>query len=83
MGRKYKKKIPSRLPKKIPTVFQCPSCGKKAVRVEIDRENNIANVSCGSCKISVEIKIPPICNEVDAYGKFVDMVYSGEIIVEG
>ncbi|RLE55515.1 MAG: transcription elongation factor [Candidatus Methanomethylicota archaeon] len=79
MGRKYKKKLPLRPPKRIPTVFQCPRCGRKAVRVELEKDSGKARVSCGSCKIYAEIEIPPICGAVDAYGKFVDLYYEGKL----
>ncbi len=82
MGRKYKKKLPRRPPKRIPKVFQCPNCGRKAVRVEINKHEGKATISCGNCKISITIKIPSIFDTVDAYGKFVDLYYEGKIEVK-
>ncbi len=82
MGRKYKKKLPRRPPKRIPKVFQCPHCGRRAVRVEINKKEGKAHISCGNCKIGVEIDIPAVFDAVDAYGKFVDMYYEGKIEVK-
>ena len=74
MGRRRKKII--KLPKKrVPTVFLCPSCGKEAIKVEIDRKNNTATVKCGSCGLTREVKIKSIYGEVDAYCMFIDSYY--------
>jgi transcription elongation factor Elf1 len=81
MGKKYKKKLPIKPPKKIPTVFQCPNCGKKSVNVEIDENRGEATITCGNCGINVKIEIPSIFTAVDAYGRFIDLYYSGGIKV--
>ncbi|MEM0084976.1 MAG: hypothetical protein QW743_05955 [Candidatus Methanomethylicia archaeon] len=79
MGKKYKKKLPLRPPKRIPKIFQCPNCGKKSIKIEINEEEGKAKITCGNCKINAEIMIPSIFTDVDVYGKFIDMYYSGEL----
>ena len=79
MGKKYRKKLPVRPPKKIPSIFPCPNCGKKAVKVFYDRGEGEAVVSCGNCKIYVKIKVSPIFSAVDIYGRFVDLFYEGKV----
>ena len=82
MGKKYKKKLPIKPPKRIPTVFQCPNCGKKAVKVVFNKEKDEALVSCGNCKIQMKIHVAPIFEAVDVYGKFIDAYYNGKIKLE-
>lgn len=76
MGRRRRKAI--RIPKrKIPTVFLCPKCGKQAIRVQILREEGLAEIHCGSCGLSDELKIERPLAMVDAYCKFADRFYGG------
>ncbi|MCS7097171.1 MAG: hypothetical protein NZ926_01675 [Candidatus Methanomethylicia archaeon] len=76
MGKKYKKKLPIRPPKKIPTVFQCPNCGKRSIKIDINENEGKARIGCGNCKVNMEINIPSIFTSVDAYGRFLDVYYS-------
>ena len=77
MGGRKRKKVVKRVPKRLPTVFSCPECGGKAVRIDIDREAGTARVKCGRCKLEALIPISSIESAVDAYGKFIDDYYGG------
>lgn len=80
MGKKYKKKLPIKPPKRIPMVFQCPRCGKKTIKIERNEKENRANIMCGNCGLKVEMTaIPSIFTNIDVYGKFIDIYYSKEI----
>jgi len=73
LGRRKSRKVVKRPRKTIPKVFQCPICGENTVTVEMKRDENIAIVSCGSCKKKEEIKISKISEPIDAYSIFVDI----------
>ncbi|HIQ03821.1 MAG TPA: hypothetical protein EYH40_05335 [Desulfurococcales archaeon] len=78
MGRRRKKykKIVKRV-RKIPSIFQCPHCGRISLTVEINKERTKAIIQCGSCGLQSELEIAPIFQPVDVYGKFIDMYHSG------
>lgn len=78
MGRRKTRKIVVKPKPKLPTIFTCPACGKKAVRVEISRVNNVAKVKCGNCGLEKEFKAHPLMEPIDAYGEFVDAYASME-----
>ena len=81
MGRRRRKKYKVRTrPKKVlPTIFQCPHCGKKTLTVDFEKENNKAIIKCGSCHIYAEIDVNYMFHPVDAYSKFVDLYHEGAI----
>ncbi|MEM1538525.1 MAG: hypothetical protein QXK12_02440 [Candidatus Nezhaarchaeales archaeon] len=79
-GRKRRRKIIKRLPKRIPSVFTCPNCDSKSVTVEIDRKQEKAIVKCGNCGIWAEVPSPPIYEEVHAFNKFVDLYYANKVV---
>ena len=79
MGRRKTKKIVTRPKPKIPNIFTCPSCGKKAVKVEISKAEKTASVKCGNCKMELTIPAHDLMEPVDAYGEFVDAFNRGEI----
>jgi transcription elongation factor Elf1 len=56
-------------------IYDCPQCGKSAIRIEMDRDMEVAKVYCGACKISKDIKINPLYDAVDAFGDFVDQYH--------
>ncbi|MEM2109088.1 MAG: transcription elongation factor 1 family protein [Candidatus Odinarchaeota archaeon] len=79
MGRRKTKKIVVRPKPKIPAVFVCPACGKKAVKVDISKTEKIAEVKCGACKMELVIPSHALMEPVDAYGEFVDAFKRAEI----
>lgn len=78
--RKRRRKIIVRK-RTLPKVFTCPKCGARSVVVKIRTgpSGRVAHVMCGHCGLSADIPISPIHKEVDAYCKFADMVYAGEL----
>lgn len=78
MGRRRKKykKIVKRV-RKIPSIFQCPHCGRISLTVEINKDRTKAVIQCGSCGLQSELEVTPIFQPVDVYGKFIDMYHSG------
>lgn len=79
MGRRKTKKIIVRPKPKIPTVFVCPACGRRAVKVEISQTEKKAEIKCGACKTELTIDSHALMEPVDAYGEFVDAVKRGDI----
>ncbi|MHA1409458.1 MAG: hypothetical protein ACTSQY_03900 [Candidatus Odinarchaeia archaeon] len=79
MGRRKTKKVVVKPKPKLPTIFVCPACGKKAVKVEISKTQNIADIRCGNCKLELEIPSHSLMEPVDAYGDFVDAFKEGKI----
>ncbi|MHA1834611.1 MAG: transcription elongation factor 1 family protein [Candidatus Baldrarchaeia archaeon] len=77
MGRRRKRrKVVRRVIRRLPTIFECPSCGAQAVRIEMKKEEGIAIVQCGNCGLSDTIKITPLSEPVDVYGEFIDRYYA-------
>jgi transcription elongation factor Elf1 len=77
MGRRRRRVV--RFPKKkLPTVFDCPKCGKATVHVELDKVKKTARVKCGNadCQLGDEVPITPASSPIDAYCHFVDNYYS-------
>jgi len=62
---------------KLPKVFLCPRCGKKAVRIEMIKEKTRAFIQCGNCELKEELTIAPSSEPVDIYCKFTDNFYKG------
>ena len=73
MGRRRRKTTPKRPVRTIPSIFNCPRCGRNAVRVELNRNIGQGTVHCGNCDVQVTIAITPLTEPVDAYGEFVDI----------
>lgn len=88
MGRrrrkKYRKLVLLKPPRLLPTVFECPHCGAKALSVEIRRkERNEAGlvkaiIRCGSCGLYSELWVPELFQPVDVYSKFLDAYVEGK-----
>ncbi|MGQ9514625.1 MAG: hypothetical protein ACUVTL_06200 [Thermoproteota archaeon] len=78
MGRR-KRKVVKIVKKTLPKIFLCPKCGKQSVSVKIDRKGQIAHVTCGDCKIVVDVPAYPHEQPVDLYCKFADKFYGGQI----
>ena len=80
-GRRRKRKQQLLRPKpKIPNTFECPRCGKVAITVEI--KNGIAKIKCGNCGLEDQFEVPPIFDEANAYGKFIDRYFEGKIEIK-
>nr|MDO8134328.1 hypothetical protein [Candidatus Njordarchaeum guaymaensis] len=77
MGRRRRKVI-KRVQRKIPSLFTCPSCGNKSIRITLDKYHHEATVRCGNCGINVKLGISKLSEQVDVYGKFIDMYYSSK-----
>ncbi|MEM4699385.1 MAG: hypothetical protein QXT74_00335 [Candidatus Nezhaarchaeales archaeon] len=80
-GRKRRRKVIRRLPKRIPKVFNCPNCDSKSVTVDIDRRRGVALVRCGTCGIQAEVEAPEVFEDVHVFNKFVDLFYEGKILI--
>jgi len=93
MGRRsrkrYKKIVPRR--RKLPNVFQCPSCGLPTLIIDMTtyRDDNGAEkkraiIKCMNpkCGLRAELdNLPTLYEAVDAYSKFLDLLDKGEIEV--
>ena len=78
MGRRRRKTAPRRPMRTIPSVFNCPKCGRATVRVELDRNIGQAEVHCSNCDVQATITITPLTEPVDVYGEFVDICASSQ-----
>jgi len=78
MGRRRRKTAPRRPIRTIPSVFNCPRCGRATVRVELDRNSGQAEVHCSNCDVQATITITPLTEPVDVYGEFVDICASNQ-----
>lgn len=78
MGRRKRKTQAYRPIRTTPVTFDCLNCGKRAMKVTIERKKEIATIKCGSCCLEDTLKISGIDDPVDVYGNFVDKYYLGE-----
>lgn len=76
MGRRRRKTTPRRPVRTIPSIFNCPKCGRNAVRVELDRTAGQASIHCGNCDTQATMAITPLTEPIDVYGEFVDLCAS-------
>ena len=77
MGRRRRQKVRRRPQKRIPDVYPCPNCGNTAIKIELYRDNGLATVKCGSCKIEVNLdSVNSLTEQVDVYGDFIDKFYA-------
>jgi len=73
MGRRRSRRRRIVRPKrKLPSVFQCPSCGYVAVSVSINRGSGDVKVVCSHCGLSYSFEYNPYFQPVDYYSKFLD-----------
>jgi transcription elongation factor Elf1 len=81
MGIRRRKVV--KLPKKkLPKIFQCPSCGEEAINITIVIGNNLAEIKCSKCGIEASIPITSFDEPVDVYCKFTDKLYAGSTVRE-
>ncbi|TFG07857.1 MAG: hypothetical protein EU539_03810 [Promethearchaeota archaeon] len=80
MGRRKRKQQTYKRVKKVPKIFNCPSCGEKSVKVENIRHSAIATVKCGNCGLTKDVLVNSISEPVDAFGDFIDIYYADQEI---
>jgi len=86
--RKYRKRQLLRPQPRLPTVFECPHCGARAISVEIKKKERNergevkAIIRCGNCGLYAEMWVPEIFQPVDVYSKFLDAYLEGRIEVK-
>ncbi len=91
MGRRKRKQQGYKRVKRVPKIFNCPSCGEKSVKVEKTnkstevpqedgsiKEVSIATVKCGHCGLTKEVILFSIGEPVDAFGDFIDVFYADQ-----
>lgn len=86
MGRRRRKRarvhvVPKR---RLPTVFECPSCGTTAVSVSVrkGKEKKVV-VICSKCGLKGEYVYNPYLSPVDYFSKFLDDYEAGGLETEG
>ena len=76
MGRKTRRRVPTRPRPSIPDIFECPNCNEQSVRVTIDKKSRTAVAECGHCHVSeIGILVRSIDEKVDVYSEFIDRWY--------
>lgn len=78
MGRR-RRKVVKIVRRKLPELFLCPRCGKNTVKATIKKKRGQVVVICSSCGLNAAFRLTPQMAEVDAYCRFVDEFYAGEI----
>lgn len=78
MGRRKRKQQTYKRVKKVPKIFNCPSCGEKSVKVVNIKKTPIATVKCGHCGLVKDVLINSISEPVDAFGDFIDIFYADQ-----
>ena len=78
MGRRKRKQQSYKRVKKVPKIFNCPSCGEKSVKVENIMKAPIATVKCGHCGLTKDVLVNSISEPVDAFGDFIDIFYADQ-----
>lgn len=81
MGGKRRKKVKLVKPKpKLPKTFECPRCGRIAISIDI--KDGLAKIKCGNCSLYTELEVPPVYDEANAYGKFLDLYLEEKIEIK-
>jgi transcription elongation factor Elf1 len=81
MGRRRKKAVKI-VRRTLPELYLCPRCGKNTVKATIGKKRIRAVVVCSSCGLNASFPATTRMGEVDAYCRFVDNFYAGEIAEE-
>lgn len=63
----------------LPELYLCPRCGKNTVKSTINKKRERAVVICSSCNLNTSFPSTPGMGEVDAYCRFIDMFYAGDM----
>lgn len=83
--RKSRKQRVVRPKRTLPTIFQCPYCGRKTLTVEVNKRDPheaLATVRCGSCGFFTRVTTHPMLHPVDVYAKVLDMYDEGRLEYE-
>jgi len=83
MGRRRRKRARVRVvPKrKLPTIFECPSCGATAVSVSTSRgKEKIVRVICSNCYLMGVYEYNPYLSPVDYFSRFLDDYEEGRLV---
>ena len=78
MGRRRRRVIKI-FKRRLPTIFDCPSCGAEAIKVTILKKSNKATIYCGSCGLKDEFRTYPSAKLIDVYCEFTDRYFSQPI----
>jgi transcription elongation factor Elf1 len=78
MGRRKRKKVVYKPVRRLPKVFNCPSCGHKTIKTRIEKDKSKAMVICGFCGLEQEVEASQITEPVDAFGDFIDIYFKGQ-----
>ena len=78
MGRRKRKQPSYKRVKRVPKIFNCPSCGEKSIKVENIRKSIIGTVKCGFCGLTKDVLVNSISEPVDAFGDFIDIFYADQ-----
>lgn len=85
MGRRRRTKVQTRPKPKIPDIFDCPICSKKAVAVVFNKDQNVFDIECTNCGKNYRFSNPtriqvkfgcPNCNEKDVTIEFIESTNS-------
>jgi transcription elongation factor Elf1 len=82
MGRRRRKRARVRVvPKrKLPTIFECPSCGATAVSVSVTKgKEKVVRVVCSNCHLMGVYEYNPYLSPVDYFSKFLDDYEEGRL----
>ncbi|MHA1129302.1 MAG: hypothetical protein ACTSQI_20150 [Candidatus Helarchaeota archaeon] len=91
MGRRRRTKVRTRPRPKLPNIFDCPLCSKKAVAITFDKDQNIFDFQCTNCgklfHYSNPTRIPirfgcPSCGEKAVVVEFVETTNSIQFTCE-
>ena len=73
LGRRRKRrKIIVKKVRRLPTIFQCPRCGKTSVSVVINKKEQHVFVKCAACGLAHDFEYNRHLEPVDYYSMFID-----------
>ena len=78
MGRRKRRKVIRVVRKRLPTLFLCPNCGERGVKITVHKDRGCAVIVCGSCGLREVMLVEAPMEPVDIYCKFTDKFYSRE-----
>ncbi|RLG53082.1 MAG: hypothetical protein DRN96_00705 [Thermoproteota archaeon] len=73
-GRRKKKRVIRRRPRRPKSIYPCPICQREGVIVKIDKKEGRAVVACMFCGFSDTTEVMPGEEKVDIYSRIVDKV---------